>query len=46
MSDSMDDHQLHMSKPERPSKYGQCDHCGMAGGNPGKCPFCEKGEVR
>jgi len=45
MTDSIDDNQIRMHKPERNSKYGKCDHCGMYGGNLGKCPFCEKGTI-
>jgi hypothetical protein len=46
MTDSVDDNQIHMQKPNTPSKYGRCSHCGMYSMNMGVCPFCGKGEVR
>jgi hypothetical protein len=46
MTDSIDDNQIHMQKPEHPNKYGKCDHCGTYSANYGVCPFCGKGEVR
>ena len=46
MTDSIDSNQLHMSKPDRSSKYSKCDHCGMYCSTRGACPFCGKGVVR
>ena len=46
MTDSIDDHELRMSKPAQHSRYGKCSHCGMYSNNYGKCPFCDKGTVR
>jgi hypothetical protein len=46
MTDSIDNNDLHMQKPNTPSKYGRCSHCGMYSMNMGMCPFCGKGEVR
>ena len=45
MTDSIDDNQLHMSKPVRSNRYGKCSHCGMYSNNYGRCPFCQKGEM-
>ena len=46
MTDDIDNTQIHMSKPDRVSKYGQCDYCGMFSQTLGKCPWCGKGTVR
>jgi hypothetical protein len=51
MTDSIDNNDLHMQKPNTPSKYWKqqyrrCSHCGMYSMNLGVCPFCGKGVVK
>ena len=45
MTDSIDDNQIRMQKPERKPMHNQCPYCKTYSNNIGICPFCGVGEL-